>query len=124
MNFNVRDEDSNALIVVNYTQNFFLVYLGTTYGYHFNGTDDARSICVVPSTLNGTYTSNELYWGGGYDLRSYSIVGAASTLTVANYTRYLGTSGALYTFCHKHLGGRLQCAHRLHRGCGFLYDSF
>jgi len=98
MTFTVKDEDTNANIVVNYSQNFFMVYLGTTYGFHFNGTDDTWNICVTPSTLNGTYTSAEQYVSATYDLRSYAITTGVSTLVAANYTRYLGSGNSLYTF--------------------------
>ena len=98
MTFFIRDEDSNDLVVVNYTQNFFLTVGGTEYGFHFNGTDDTWDICIYPAGVNGTYISLEQYWSVNYSVRSYAISTPASTLTYYNYTRYMGDDTGLYTF--------------------------
>jgi hypothetical protein len=97
----VRDEDTNALIVANYTQKFFLLVGNSTYGYQFTGQDDTWNICVYPTGINATYTALGQYSAGGYGSRAYAITSPASTLIVSNYTRYLGLGSTDYTFTVK-----------------------
>jgi hypothetical protein len=105
-NFEVRDEDTNALIVANYTQQFYLTYLGTTYGYAFTGTDDQWSICKFPASLVAEVNSNEQYVAPGYNTRTYHIIGG-TTAGVTDYTRYLGLGTTDYTFRVKDQFGNL-----------------
>jgi len=98
MTFFIKNEDTDAAVVANYTQQFFLTVGNATYGHQFIGEDDEWNVCVYPSDLNATFTSIEQYSVDGYGIRSYAIATETSTETHQNYTRYLGYGSSAYTF--------------------------